>query len=109
MKVEQLLRNFMDENQKLKAFPTKRKLQNYSLHYLASKFEKDKLYTEKEVNELLNQWHTFQDSALLRRELFDSGYLNRESNGSQYWMEEEQPKFPELEEVTTSKQESSER
>ena len=97
MKPEQILKNFLDEDLKLKQFPTKRKMQNYTLYYLASKFEKDKLYTEKEVNELLNQWHTFQDSALLRRELFDRGYLNREPNGSQYWKEEEQPRCPEFE------------
>lgn len=98
MNVEQLIKNFLDENLKLKAFPTKRKLQNFSLYYLASKFDKHKLYTEKEVNELLNQWHIFQDPALLRRELYDRGYLNRESNGSRYWLEDEQPSVPGLNE-----------
>jgi len=97
MKLEQILKNFLDEQFRLKAFPTKQKMQNYTLHYLASKFSKEKLYTEKEVNELLNKWHTFQDAALLRRELYDRGYLDRESNGSKYWMEAEQPKCPEIE------------
>jgi hypothetical protein len=97
MKLEQILKNFLDEQFRLKAFPTKQKMQNYALHYLASKFDKERLYTEKEVNELLNHWHTFHDAALLRRELFDRGYLDRESNGSKYWMEAEQPKFPEIE------------
>ena len=43
------------------------------------------MYTEKEVNAILNRCHTFEDWALLRRELFERGYLNRERDGSTYW------------------------
>ena len=97
MKVETILRNFLDDELRLKAYPTKRKLKDASLYYLASKFEPKKEYTEKEVNELLNRWHTFEDAALLRRELYDLRFLGREINGSKYWMETEQPAFPEFE------------
>ena len=49
------------------------------------KFETGKFYTEKEVNEVLNNSHTFGDAALLRRELFEKKFLDRELDGRKYW------------------------
>ena len=48
------------------------------LSYLASKFEHGREYAEREVNQLLNQWHTYQDPATLRRDLYDARLLDRE-------------------------------
>ena len=62
-----ILRNFLDANGKLTAFPAKRKMKVYCLFYLAGKFEAGREYTEREVNELLLDWHTFADPATLRR------------------------------------------
>ena len=59
--------------------------------YLASKFELGKRYSEKEVNEILNNWHTFEDWAMLRRDLFDKWFLGRDPKGKEYWLEEKQP------------------
>jgi len=42
-------------------------------------------FTEREINALLNQRHTFQDAALLRRFLCDLGYLERTRDGREYW------------------------
>lgn len=69
------LTNFLDEDHKLIRFPAKRKMKLQALFYLASKFEKEKVYTEKEVNDLLNQWHTFGDPTTLRRELYNHMYV----------------------------------
>ena len=44
--------------------------------------------TEREVNEVLKQWHTFEDWALLRRELFMYKFLKRYKDGTQYWVNE---------------------
>jgi hypothetical protein len=79
------LKNHMDSTGRLSEWPSKRSLQAVVLTYLAGKFEAGRLYTEREVNDLLRQWHTFGDHALLRRELFEAGYLNRERDGSAYW------------------------
>lgn len=68
-----------------------------ALIYLASKFEKDKRYTEKEVNELFNKWHTFTDSAILRRELYNHVLIGRERTGKSYWLEPTQPTTQDLE------------
>ncbi|MBL8118575.1 MAG: DUF2087 domain-containing protein [Anaerolineae bacterium] len=79
------LKNHLDSEGRLQTWPSKRALQLVALQYLATRFEPGKIYTEREVNNLLNQWHTFTDPALLRRELFDSGLLNRQKDGAEYW------------------------
>ncbi|HUN09912.1 MAG TPA: DUF2087 domain-containing protein [Aggregatilineales bacterium] len=79
------LKNHMDNEGRLIEWPSKKSLQAVVLVYLAGKFEAGRLYKEREVNELLKQWHTFGDHALLRRELFEAGYINREKDGSAYW------------------------
>jgi len=89
------LKNFLDDEGRLTKYPAKAKLRTLSLFYLASKFEQGKIYTEKEVNELLKAWHTFGDFATLRRELYNKYLLGRKADGSEYWLEEEALKLPE--------------
>jgi diadenosine tetraphosphate (Ap4A) HIT family hydrolase len=55
--------------------------------YLASKFEVGRRYTEREVNDLLNEWALFNDWAMLRRELFMHEMINRLKDGSAYWLD----------------------
>lgn len=87
------LKNFLDEAGRLTKYPAKRPMKFLALEYLAGKFEKGKRYTEREVNDLLNQWHLFGDPATLRRELYDARFLDRAQDGSAYWLEEEAPVF----------------
>lgn len=91
-----ILRNFLDANGKLTAFPAKRKMKVYCLFYLAGKFEAGREYTEREVNELLLSWHTFADPATLRRELYDYGVLDRSRDGKVYRLARKQPTPEEL-------------
>lgn len=91
------LSNFLDADNRLVRFPAKRKMKLQALFYLASKFEQGRTYTEKEVNELLNRWHTFGDPATLRRELYNLRFLDREPSGAAYWLEPVQPVLEELE------------
>jgi len=79
------LKNHLDGEGRLTLWPSKRTVQLVALDYLATKFEAGKVYSEKDVNMLLNQLHTFKDSALLRRELYERGLLNRAKDGSEYW------------------------
>ena len=92
-----MLKNFIDSDGRLTAYPSKRKMKLYALIYLAGKFEPEVTYTEKEINDILNQWHTFCDPATLRRELYTHRFLDRNQNGTEYFMEEHQPTFEELE------------
>lgn len=80
--------NYLDAQGRVKNWPSRRnrKYQLSVLKYLASKLDANALYTEREVNALLNQHHTFGDPALLRRELFETGLLNRKRDGSAYWL-----------------------
>ena len=86
---------FLDPQGRLKAFPAKRKKKLSALAYLAGKLEQGKIYTEREVNELLNQWHLFGDPATLRRELYNNRFLDREADGSRYWLEDPPPTLSE--------------
>ncbi len=81
------LKGYLDENGMLTSMPGKRQKGNQILvaEMLAEKFEAGKKYSEVEVNELLNQHHTFNDPATLRRLLFGSKLLGRTLDGREYW------------------------
>lgn len=91
------LRSFLDSDGRLTAFPAKRKKKLPALLYLAGKFTPGKVYTESEVNDLLDAWHTFHDPATLRRELYDYRLLGRKADGSAYWVKMPLPSLAELE------------
>lgn len=96
MELKQILRNFLDTDGKLTAFPAKRKMKIYCLFYLSEKFEAETDYTERQVNDLLFSWHTFADPATLRRELYDYRFLDRSSDGRLYRLGANQPTMEEL-------------
>ena len=76
---------FLDDEGKIMKLPQKRVVREAVLAYLAGKFEPGRIYTEREVNAVCDEWHTFEDYFLLRRELVDHGLLGRERDGSRYW------------------------
>lgn len=96
MELTHILRNFLNDDGKLTAFPAKRKMKVYCLFYLAQKFEAEKDYTEKEINNVLLDWHTFADPATLRRELYDYHFLDRSRDGKVYHIANKQPTPEEL-------------
>lgn len=55
------------------------------LRYLAGKLAWEEEYTEQKVNDILNEWHTFADPALLRRELYMKHFVDRTRDGRKYW------------------------
>ena len=73
---------FLDEKGKIRQWPAAGKTKIAVVGYLAGKFEKDRIYNEKEVNEIINQWHTFNDYFLLRRSLIDYKFMGRTRNGA---------------------------
>ena len=81
------LQGYMDEQCRFHSLPGKRqkKKQLLMFQYLAQQFELGKKYTEKEVNEILNLHHTFEDPASLRRLMFGSKLLDRTLDGRVYW------------------------
>ena len=91
MELEYILRNFMDANGKLTVFPAKRKMKLYALVYLAQKIPADTDFTEREINGILLDWHTFADPATLRRELYEYHFLDRSRDGKVHRLAEKQP------------------
>lgn len=81
--------NFIDSTGKIKNWPSKYSLKLEVLKYLASKFEYNRFYSEKEVNNIIESYHTFRDYFLLRRELIESKLLSRTRDGAKYWVTEQ--------------------
>lgn len=86
--MKNLIDNFLDDKKRIKAWPSKKEMKFEVLKYLSEKFEFDRFYTEKEVNAIIESWHTFGDYFILRRGLIDCRLLSRTRNGAQYWREE---------------------
>jgi hypothetical protein len=78
------LRPFLDDAGRLRQWPARNKVQRMAAALLARRFEPGREYSEKDVNVLIMDGHTFADWALLRRRLVDWGFMARESDGSRY-------------------------
>ncbi len=76
----------MDEAGKIVQIPVPNRTKIPVLAYLAGKFEKERIYSEKEVNGIINAWHTFGDYFILRRLLIDYKFLDRTPDGARYWV-----------------------
>jgi len=83
------LRRFLDMRGRVTGRPAKRRDQELVLEYLGSKFERGREYTEREVNEIINSWHTYRDHATIRRELYNARLLDRTPDGARYWRPEQ--------------------
>ncbi|KJS13253.1 MAG: hypothetical protein JL56_05335 [Desulfotomaculum sp. BICA1-6] len=77
---------FLNTDGQVMHIPTKNKKVMAILEYLITKFETGIIYSEKDVNHIINQWHTFGDYFIIRRLLIDSGLMARTNNGAKYWV-----------------------
>jgi hypothetical protein len=68
----------------LSTFYIKEKYKLIVLRHISEKFEKNRQYTEKEVNEILK--NIFDDYPVLRRYLIEYGFMDRKDDCSAYWM-----------------------
>jgi len=82
------IKGYLDDSGKVILFPGKKqkKKQALILEYLSEKFVSNKKYSEIEVNQILNQNHTFNDPATLRRLMFGLKILDRTIDGRAYWL-----------------------
>lgn len=71
-------------NGKLKDFPRKEKRKLIILRHIAKEFLPGRMYTEKEVNAQLLCF--YDDYVTLRRYLIEYGFLDRQRDGSSYWV-----------------------
>lgn len=66
---------------RLKAIPTQRKKERIILEELLKRFEPGRVYSEPEVNALINEFH--EDHCTIRRDMIGEKLLARE--GTKYW------------------------
>lgn len=78
---EAVVRNFVDAEGRIRALPAREGRRGLVLEWVAGRFERDRRYSEKEVNGVLLGVH--DDPAVLRRFLVDEGVLAREAGT--YW------------------------
>jgi len=73
---------------KVTVFPSKERKKYILLAFFISLFKIDKVYTEKQVNEIIKK--VYPDFATIRRYLVDYKMLNRTKDCKQYWIEKKE-------------------
>lgn len=73
-----------DSRGRLLRWPTKFSVQKLAMWVLWTRFDGRRVYTERQVNEVLKSAHAFGDHATLRRELVNHRLLARKSDCSEY-------------------------
>ena len=79
------MKRLINELEGIVCWPKKPADKHSIIEWLSAKFEFEKQYSEKEVNQIINEHHSFNDIPLLRRELISKLFLARKDNGSLYW------------------------
>ena len=78
-----VLKDYLREDGRIEQLPTNRRKLDVILRYIAEHFDFGKIYTEKQVNEVIGALN--EDISGLRRDLISVGYLERKRDGSEYW------------------------
>ena len=76
--------SLLDKNGRIARWPRKERDRMAVLRRLAAAFVPGREYTEAEVNACIAERTCDGDHALLRREMFQRGLLDRELDGSRY-------------------------
>ena len=79
------MNKLINEFDKIVRWPKRPSDKNIVINWLSDKFNGEIKYSENEVNEILDRHHSFNDIALLRRELISRKFLSRKDDGSEYW------------------------
>lgn len=85
---EKILKKLFPEGPegRLKTFAVKEKSKLAVLRHIAQRFAATRIYSEKEINEILKE--IYDDYVMLRRYLIEYGFIDREADGSRYWLKE---------------------
>ena len=78
-------KNLINEFDEIVVWPTKKLDKEYIFKFLSKKFIIDRIYSEKEINQIIQKHHLFNDIPLIRRELVSRKILERTDTGSRYW------------------------
>lgn len=75
---ESVLRNFFSKDGRLRQIPAQYKKKLIALQYMVEKLEPGVVYSEKEINTFISQFHA--DFATIRREFIMHQFMYRENN-----------------------------
>jgi predicted transcriptional regulator len=81
-----VVKDYLRKDGGLKTIPAQRKKLEAVLRHVVKAFKPGKRYSEKQVNEILKNYHA--DTASLRRELVGAKLMKREGGGGEYWRED---------------------
>lgn len=70
---------------RLSAFSMQEKYKIVVLREIIKRFDRDRTYSEKQVNEILKNVYEY-DYATIRRYLIEYGFMDRKDDGSEYWV-----------------------
>ena len=79
------MKRLINQFDQIIAWPKKPIDKSAVVEFLSTKFDSKKIYSEKEINTIIDKHHLFHDIPLLRRELISRKFLKRKDDGSQYW------------------------
>lgn len=82
---KKVLQTYLTPDGRIKAFPSQQKKFQAILRHVVNAFEPGQRYSEKQVNDMLRQFH--DDTAELRRSLVEYRLMKREGGGRDYWRE----------------------
>ncbi len=88
--VEKVARHF-DTDGSLVRWPGRTKQQVLCLWAFWSRIPPETSFTEREISDLLNDWHRFGDHALIRRSLYEYHLVQRTIDGRDYRRIEQKP------------------
>ena len=80
-----MIEKLVDDFERVIRWPKKKSEKKLVIEWLSKKFQFDKKYSEKDVNNIIKKSHCFNDIPLLRRELISQLFLSRKDDGSVYW------------------------
>ena len=83
---KKVLESYINEDGSLKAYPSKEKKKIIVLEEIMNNFNRGKKYSEKEINRILER--IYEDYATIRRALVEYGFIDRNTNCSEYWVKE---------------------
>ena len=89
-RVEKVLRHFDDAGTMIR-WPSKTNHQTLCLWAIWSRIPADLRFSEREINQFINESHSFGDHALLRRSMIDAHMLTRTPDGRLYRRIEKKP------------------
>jgi hypothetical protein len=89
-RVEKVSRHF-DADGMMMRWPSKASHAELCLWVMWSRLPAGEVFTEREISEMLADWHSFGDHALLRRGMVDARLVSRTVDGREYRRIEQRP------------------